>query len=201
MLENFRMENLEQFRAFSHPIRSQVLFRVAIKSMTCAQLARSMKMPRQRMHYHLKILRQAGLVVQADELSKKDSVEKYYRAAAKNFIYPFAKELVPLNEPDLSKHTQRAETLSEISQMFIEQINADLQQPDIARKLSHLGGPFQHVVYLTPEQESEKTEQFRALLREITQLSDKNCADLNPDDLMLVRYTLLITPFYFGEEE
>ncbi len=200
MLENFHMENLKQFRAFSHSIRSQVLFRLAVKSMTCAQLARAMKMPRQRMHYHLKILRDAGLVVQAKDLSKNDSVEKYYRAIAKNFIYPFAKDLVPLNEADLSKHAQRAETLSEVTQTFIEQVKADLQQPDIARKMSHLGGPFQHAVYLTPEQESEKTEQFRMLLREICQLSDENCTSKNPEDLIMVRYTLLITSPNLGEE-
>ena len=200
MLEKLQMENIKQFRAYSHPIRFQVISSLTIKCMTCAQLARSMKMPRQRMYYHLKILQDAGLIVQVDELSRKDSVEKFYRAAAKNFVYPFANEPVPISEPDISKHAQRVEALSAVTQSFVEQVKVDLRQPDIARKMSHLGGPFQYSFCLTPEQESEKTAKFRALLQEIAQLSDENEAGGKDENLLKVRYTLLITPPALGEE-
>ena len=89
MKEYFIIDTIEQLRAFSLPIRYQMLNLLALKSMTGAQLARALKMPRQRLHYHLKLLRKEGLIVRVDGHVDQGVVEKYYRSVAENFSFPF----------------------------------------------------------------------------------------------------------------
>jgi len=201
MKEYFVMETIEQLRAFSHPIRYQMLNLLGLKSMTGAQLARTLKMPRQRLHYHLKLLRKAGLIVQVDGPADQGVVEKYYRSIAENFSSPFLQDLVSPREMDLTQKELRSQSLHELSFTFLEQVKTDLQQPDTIRKMSDLNPPFQYLVYLTPEQEQETHERLQVIKNDIIQFSVQNLADKAPEELLGVRYTLLVTPSHTGEQE
>jgi DNA-binding transcriptional ArsR family regulator len=158
-------------------------------------------MPRQRLHYHLKILRAAGLVAQIDKPASQAGVEKYYRSVAENFSSPLLKELISPLEEDLSKQELRSQTLRELSLTLAEQARMDLQQPTVIRKMASLSPPFQHVVFLTPEQERETAERFQVIKNDILQLSEQNQHGARQEDIVSVRYTLLITPSYTGEDE
>jgi len=201
MKEYFIMETTEQLKAFSHPIRYQMLKILALKSMTGAQLARALKMPRQRLHYHLKILRSVGLIVQVDGPADQGVVEKYYRSIAENYSSPFLQNLVSQEEMDPPQREYRSHSIRELSFAFLEQVKNDLQQPDTIQKISHLNPPFQYLVFLTPEQERETHERFQAIKNDIIQHSEENIAGKTPEELLGIRYTLLVTPSFTGEQE
>lgn len=200
MEEVFVMQTLDQLRAFSHPLRYQALNLLAIKPMTGAQLARALKMPRQRLHYHIKILKEAGLILPVDEMENPGSVEIYYRSIAENFSSPLLANI--LNQPeDEGNGETRSQTLREISLTLIEQAKLDLNQPDVLRKMASLNSPFQHSVFLTPDQAAEAHRRFQQVKTDILLQNDENLATGERQSFTGIRYTLLVTPAYAGEDD
>ncbi len=53
----------------------------------------------------------------------------------------------------------------------------------------------------TPDRKVISTVQFRRCCERSHRFHDKNCADLIQDDLMLVRFNLLITPSILGRRK
>ncbi len=67
--------------AMSHPVRSKLLFSLTDTPRTSAkQLADRLEEPPSKVRYHLRKLRDAGLVGIEDEESRRGVVERYYRS-------------------------------------------------------------------------------------------------------------------------
>jgi DNA-binding transcriptional ArsR family regulator len=67
--------------AMSHPVRSKLLFTLTDSPRASAkQLADRLEEPPSKVRYHLRKLRDAGLVGIEDEESRRGVVERYYRA-------------------------------------------------------------------------------------------------------------------------
>lgn len=201
----FEMTTLEQLRAFSHPVRYQVINLLIMKPMTGSQLARALKMPRQRLHYHLKILREAGLILPVEDHENQGPVEIYYRAVAENFASALltgdASADAAASQNGREQNGLRSRSLREISLTMIEQVKWDLNRPDILNKLSDLSSPFQHAVFLTPQEVKAAHERFQEIKNDLLQQAEKNLASGEREDFINIRYTLLVTPSYIGDEE
>ena len=211
MNHTFILETLEQIRAFSHPVRYQALNLLALKPMTGAQLGRALKMPRQRMHYHIKILREAGLIVPAEDIQNGSAIEIFYRSVAENFASPLLVNLTSQADAGenatvrdahtASSQAQRAHSQRELSLTLVEQVKSDLYQPGVLQKMAEISSPFQYGVFLTPRQEREFFERFQALKRDLVQQAEQNLADGKKDECLSLRYTLLVTPVYTADED
>ncbi|MFI7596301.1 ArsR/SmtB family transcription factor [Actinoplanes sp. NPDC049681] len=67
------------FRAMAHPVRLQILSRLAGASLTAADVARELRLTHANASYHLRNLLTAGLVVQDGEERIRGGVAKRYR--------------------------------------------------------------------------------------------------------------------------
>ena len=203
MKDTYEINTLEQLRAISHPIRYQAINLLAVQPMTGSQLARALKMPRQRMHYHLKILRDTGLVLQVDGPEEQGPVEIYYQAVAENFTSPFFTNPTPQeSSPKTRQRTrQRTQNVRDLTQAMLEQVRADLNRTETMPELNDLPFPFQYGVALTPEQVQEVRESFAKVMRAALETSDQNLTEAETADLIRVRYTMLITPAYTPDEQ
>lgn len=74
--------------AMSHPVRSKLLFNLTDSPRASAkQLAERVEEPPSKVRYHLRKLREAGLVGIEDEESRRGVVERYYRALQRPVIW------------------------------------------------------------------------------------------------------------------
>ncbi len=80
------LDTLEKVRLLGHEDRLRVLRRLTEGAFTGAMLARDLDMPGTRIHYHLKLLEAGGLIVQ-DRIGRKLwKEERYFVAAASQFL-------------------------------------------------------------------------------------------------------------------
>ncbi|HIE18706.1 TPA: transcriptional regulator [Candidatus Bathyarchaeota archaeon] len=91
-------------RLFADQCRRDILHNLRKREMTSCQLARLLEKNVSSISHHLNVLEKAGLVEQTRTLIKGNLVEKFYRAAAKNFIisYTLSEGLIPESE-DIAK--------------------------------------------------------------------------------------------------
>jgi DNA-binding transcriptional ArsR family regulator len=75
----------EQVKAFTDPLRARVLRLLAQQAMTNQQLADTLDEPHAKVLYHVRFLVDIGLIKQVDTRIKGGNVEKYYRAIARVF--------------------------------------------------------------------------------------------------------------------
>jgi DNA-binding transcriptional ArsR family regulator len=84
--ESFAMvEDAVAARAALSPLRRQLLWRLREPG-SAASLSEAMKLPRQRIGYHLKVLEAAGLIVAAGERKKRGFTEYLYEARSDGLI-------------------------------------------------------------------------------------------------------------------
>lgn len=67
------------------PMRARVLA-LAREPRSASQIAESLGMPRQRVNYHVKLLRTAGLLIEAGRREKRNLTEVLYRASAATYL-------------------------------------------------------------------------------------------------------------------
>jgi DNA-binding transcriptional ArsR family regulator len=79
----------EHFKALAHPLRQRLLFALA-QPATVSQLAVTLSSHKGNIAHHLKVLREAGLVMPAGARQVRGGTEQYYRRAAR--ILHFADE-------------------------------------------------------------------------------------------------------------
>ena len=199
MEENLILDNTNQIKAISNPIRYQMFNMLTKKSMTGSQIARALNIPRQRAHYHLKILQDVGIIHLEEEKLKKGMLEKYYLSVAKNITMSsrFGDDLYNVDKPEDQEIQNKP--FKDIKTIILKQAEADLNQPDILKKISNLRSSRQYLVYLSPEQEREASQQLNTVLEYFHNLSNKNLETQKEQDLLPIRYTLLITPPYLPE--
>lgn len=84
--ESFAMvDDAVAARAALSPLRQQLLWRLRQPG-SAASLSETMKLPRQRIGYHLKVLHQAGLIVAAGERKRRGFVEHLYESRSDALI-------------------------------------------------------------------------------------------------------------------
>ena len=86
ILDNYSVENMEQFEILSDSIRCQIIGMLIEKPMTGAQIARKLQIDRHRIYYHLNLLEEHGLIKFQGERRVKGVIEKYYRAVARHYL-------------------------------------------------------------------------------------------------------------------
>ena len=75
----------EAAAALLEPVRQQLLHHLKTPD-SATGLARRMRLPRQRLNYHLKVLEEAGLVELVEEKRKGNCIERIVRASAQAFV-------------------------------------------------------------------------------------------------------------------
>jgi len=75
----------DQLQALGHPTRHRILHWLVDQAATNQQIAAALGEPPARIHFHVRELLAAGLIVIAEERAKGGVIEKYYRAVARSF--------------------------------------------------------------------------------------------------------------------
>ncbi len=75
----------EQLRAFTDPLRARVLWRLCEQEATNQQLAEALGEPQAKVLHHVRALLEMGLIRLVETRIKGGNVEKYYRAVARMF--------------------------------------------------------------------------------------------------------------------
>ncbi|MFC5446973.1 ArsR/SmtB family transcription factor [Paenibacillus aestuarii] len=80
------IEDLEQLKTVSDPLRAKVLQLLIEKAYTGQQLAKLLDMARAKVHYHLNELEKHGFISVIRTELKNGIVQKFYRAVARGFV-------------------------------------------------------------------------------------------------------------------
>jgi DNA-binding transcriptional ArsR family regulator len=92
--------DLERAEVLLHPLRMQIL-RFAQSPASATEIASRLRMPRQRVNYHVRRLADRGLLRKAGRQRKRNMVEQRYRATARSFL--FLPDILGPLEPDWRK--------------------------------------------------------------------------------------------------
>lgn len=76
---------LEQQKLISSPLRSKIIYLLAMKPMTAKQVADEMERSAGSIHYHIQQLFNGGIIELAETRNNKGIIEKYYRSLATQF--------------------------------------------------------------------------------------------------------------------
>jgi hypothetical protein len=69
----------------AHPLRATIL-RTAREPISASDIARVLREPRQRVHYHVRLLARAGFLEPAAQHKKRNMVEQQYVASARAYV-------------------------------------------------------------------------------------------------------------------
>lgn len=91
------LDDLDQLRALSDPLRLRILEALAGRPRTTKQVAELLEEKPTRLYHHVDALESAGLVRLVHTRPKRGTLEKYYQAAARRFradssLFPTAPE-------------------------------------------------------------------------------------------------------------
>jgi DNA-binding transcriptional ArsR family regulator len=74
----------EILKAVGHPVRHEILAILVAGEASAKELAARLKMPLSNVSYHVKVLRELGLLVLVRETPRRGAVERHYRADKKS---------------------------------------------------------------------------------------------------------------------
>lgn len=77
----------QQYRALAHPVRHRLLFALGERPATLSGLAADLGISKGSAGHHLKLLREAGLVVLDHERQVRGGTEQYFRRAFRRLHY------------------------------------------------------------------------------------------------------------------
>jgi DNA-binding transcriptional ArsR family regulator len=186
MLETLIFSDTRQIKAYADPIRLRMLNLLIEKPMTGSQLARLLDIPRQRVHYHLHLLEENGLIVLEEERVHRGLLEKIYRAVARNYHTPDSRLLD--GGYDL---VREAGVDDYIIESMLEQVNVDIKK---RRPLPSEGIPdnfIQSNGMLTKEQRLALGRELRAINQKFAQYEEANQKE-GLQDLVHSRITLFL---------
>lgn len=89
------VDSPEQLKAFTDPLRNQILAILAERAATNQQVADQLGESQAKVLYHVRVLLHEGLIVLVDTRVKGGNVEKYYRAIAKVFALKPGADMFP----------------------------------------------------------------------------------------------------------
>jgi DNA-binding transcriptional ArsR family regulator len=102
-LESYKINDLEQIKALSHPLRMRIIETLAASEpMTTKQVADALGEKPTRLYHHVDKLLQAGLIRLTHTQQNRGTTEKYYEAIAKQFRA--GPELFADDNPAAQKH-------------------------------------------------------------------------------------------------
>ncbi len=79
------MQELDQLKALTDPLRQRILQALCQQPMTTKQVAQQLGEKPTRLYHHVAILEQAGLVRIVETRQNRGTLEKYYQAVARKF--------------------------------------------------------------------------------------------------------------------
>lgn len=149
MLDILVIDNLPQLKCVSDPFRIKLLELLAESPKTGQQLADELKIPRAKIHYHLRELEKYSLIEMVKTEQKHSIIQKFYS--------PTARQLLP--HPDLLKFNK--ETSAKEQATFKVQLNKkdfpsfkkDLKK--YLKKESSKSGDYIYKVIVVSEQSNE----------------------------------------------
>ncbi len=157
MLDEYILNTAEQVKAFGDVLRLRILDLLTNQSMTGSHIARQLGIPRQKVHYHLRILKDAGLIVVQKEGSVKGLRELYYRSIARSFRLP---EKTTGNE---QKHPVE-NAIELLSMTFLRQLQIDLT--NYTKSINGKG------FFSTQETCDLTAEQIREIMEELSRIRE-----------------------------
>lgn len=93
MKKNMVIEDFQQLKALSDPLRANMMMHLVMKAYTGQQLSEIMGIPRGKLHYHLKDLEKNKLIEIVKTEEKNGIMQKFYQAVATDF--QISGELLP----------------------------------------------------------------------------------------------------------
>ncbi|MGG1556305.1 MULTISPECIES: ArsR/SmtB family transcription factor [Paenibacillus] len=159
------IEELEQLKTVSDPLRYKVLLYLIEKAYTGQQLAKLLGMARAKVHYHLNELEKHGFITVIRTELKNGIVQKFYRAVARGFV-PSEALLPYVSEVE---NYYREATLNALGRARIRAIEAPeeaFQIPSPDRAHWHRMAT-QIEVKMSKEKFAQWLSKFRALIFEL----------------------------------
>ncbi|MGG1513931.1 helix-turn-helix domain-containing protein [Paenibacillus oryzisoli] len=159
------IEELEQLKTVSDPLRYKVLLYLIEKAYTGQQLAKLLGMARAKVHYHLNELEKHGFITVIRTELKNGIVQKFYRAVARGFV-PSEALLPYVSEVE---NYYREATLNALGRARIRAIEAPeeaFQIPSPDRTHWHRMAT-QIEVKMSKEKFAQWLSKFRALIFEL----------------------------------
>lgn len=95
------INDLEQLKALSDPLRVKIITALGKEKKNSQQLAKIIGIPRTRVHYHLSVLEEMGIIEVVDTDLVNGIVQKYF--------YPTSRAFVP--SPNIFQELSSQETL------------------------------------------------------------------------------------------
>jgi DNA-binding transcriptional ArsR family regulator len=156
MKEKIFLETDEQIKAFTHPYRLKVLqaLRDSAGPATATDIARTLGDGPGRVHYHVKILEQAGLIQLVDTLMINGILARRYEPAAKQYVV----------KPEAIQVDQKQDFYKIISKRFREGLRQFLDSSFETKPESHSARPrsflFEFKLFCTDEEWLELQRQL-----------------------------------------
>ncbi|MEW9700841.1 ArsR/SmtB family transcription factor [Paenibacillus sp. SI8] len=166
------IEDLEQLKTVSDPLRAKVLQYLIEKAYTGQQLAKLLGMARAKVHYHLNELEKHGFISVVRTELKNGILQKFYRAVARGFV-PSESLLPYVSEVE---NYYRERTLSVLSNARCRAITApeeafQIPSPDRTQWPIIMT---QVEVKMSKETYTEWIRKFRALIFELDSQQEEN---------------------------
>lgn len=188
----YYLENIEQLEALADPIRSRMRFMLE-EPKTGAQLARALGISRARAHYHLKVLRDVGLVGFFGEGISHGITEKYYQMVAYNLDFS---GLIPRDHPDPMSDEHMLRSITAAVKSITNMLDMSREGLSRLEVREGLGMGFHWVLRsrLTPDQFKAVREDLVALKDQVIDMELKNIRSGEALPLVNCRVTLFLTP-------
>lgn len=204
IMNSYELENIEQLQAMSEPIRYRMIQMLREKAMTGAQLARALKISRQRAHYYLKTLVSVGLVEFKEERISNGMIGKYYRAIANYFSYD---DLAAQSREKPPGDPSALEMYKAISNFALTMLDTSRDNIMRIRSESHAslarGFHFNFDANMTEEQYKTIYSELREVSDHLMEIKHQNAGLEHTETRSLFRTTILFTPIprYFPVAE
>jgi DNA-binding transcriptional ArsR family regulator len=88
MDEVYEIENLEQLRSISDPLRVKIIHLTGAKPMTSQMLSEQLDISRTKIHYHLKELEKNKLIEVVKTEQVRNFIQMFYQPVAQSIIAP-----------------------------------------------------------------------------------------------------------------
>ncbi len=130
--------DIEQSKALAEPFRQRILEQLMIEPLTAKQVGDRLGEPRSRMYHHFEVLERVGLIGLVETRQKRGTVERYYRAVAREFnADPRLFRVGPV-DPELQESA--AQVVAAIFRTAAEDVGASIRSKAYREKdiLNHL---------------------------------------------------------------
>ena len=138
------IEDTKTIKLLADPLRREIIREITNHPQTQSQLARKLRLSSSSTMYHLKKLREAGLIkVGRSEIGAYGIVEKYYESTSILFIEDHKKVSPKLQKYFLHTHVERLRGMLAVLQLFAEKKGESIQitpyeLQDMAQEIANL---------------------------------------------------------------